>query len=149
MAMSEAAVQAEQSAAKTAIEAIARRHVQAWNSHDQAAFESLFTEDADFVNVLGQRAHGRVQIGADFGHIHRTFMRNTEITIEPPLVRAIGDHTAIAHIRWTMTGMERVPGWNTPDIRHGLLTYVAVGRNGEWKITALQNTEETSVPIPK
>jgi len=144
--MSEAAVQA---AARAAIEAIAKRHQQSWNTHDQSAFESLFTEDADFVNVLGQRAHGRSQIGADFGNIHRTFMRNTEITMEPPLVRAIGDHTAIAHIRWTMTGMERVPGWNVPDVRHGLLIYVAVERNGEWKITALQNTEEISVPMPK
>lgn len=147
--MSEAAVQAEYSEAKVAIEAIARRHQQAWNTHDRAAFESLFTDDADFVNVLGQRAHGRGQIGADFGNIHRTFMRNTEITMEPPLVRAIGDRTAIAHIRWTMTGMERVPGWNVPEVRHGMLIYVAIERAGEWKITALQNTEEISVPMPK
>lgn len=147
--MSEAAMQSEYSAAKGAIEAIARRHVQAWNTHDQAAFESLFTDDADFVNVLGQRAHGRAQIGADFGHIHRTFMRNTEIKMEAPIVRQIGDHTAIAHMRWSMTGMERVPGWNVPDIRHGMLLYVAVERGGEWKITVVQNTEELSVPIPK
>jgi uncharacterized protein (TIGR02246 family) len=149
MAMSEAAVQAEYSGAKLAIEAIARRHVQAWNSHDQAGFESLFTDDADFVNVLGQRAHGRAQIGADFGQIHRTFMRNTQITVEPPIVRALDERTAIAHIRWSMTGMERVPGWNVPDVRHGMLLYVAVERGGEWKISVVQNTEEISVPLPK
>jgi uncharacterized protein (TIGR02246 family) len=132
-----------------AIEAIVQRHEHAWNTHDRAAFEALFTEDADFVNVLGHHRHGRTGIGDDFEEIHRTFMRNTAIKIESSTVRAVDAHTAVAHIHWSMTGMERVPGWNVPDVRHGLLLYVAVQREGEWKIRVVHNTEKMNVPIPK
>lgn len=132
-----------------AVESLMRRHQEAWNTHDRAAFEALFTDDADFVNVLGHHRHGRTGIGEDFEQIHRTFMRNTAIQIESSTVRAVDAHTAIAHIPWSMTGMERVPGWNVPDVRHGLLLYVAVQREGEWKIRVVQNTEVANVPLPK
>ena len=134
------------------IEAVAdliRRHETAWNTHDRAAFESLFTEDADFVNVIGQRAIGRTQIGADFEQIHRSFMRSTQIKILSWDTRVIDDHAAIVRLRWEMTGMQTVPGRNTPDVRHGLLTYVEVQRQGEWKVTAVQNTDEIAVKMPE
>jgi uncharacterized protein (TIGR02246 family) len=132
-----------------AIESLMRRHEQAWNTHDRAAFEALFTDDADFVNVLGHHRHGRIGIGEDFEQIHRTFMRNTRIEIESADIRTVDAHTAIAHIHWSMTGMAPVPGWNTPDVRRGLLLYVAVERAGEWKIRVVQNTEKVDVPMPK
>lgn len=148
--MSTAAVWFQEVNADTrAIGEIIRRHEQAWNTHDRQAFESLFTEDADFVNVIGQRAIGREQIGADFENIHRTFMRNTRIQIVSWDARFIEARVAVVRLRWEMTGMQKVPGWNTPDVRNGLLTYVAVQRQGEWKVTAVQNTDEQNIPLPK
>jgi uncharacterized protein (TIGR02246 family) len=132
-----------------AIESLMQRHVQAWNTHDRAAFEALFTDDADFVNVLGHHRHGRTGIGEDFEQIHRTFMRNTAIQMESSTIRTIDAHTAIAHISWSMTGMEQVPGWDVPEVRHGILLYVAVQSEGQWKIRVVQNTEKMEVPMPK
>lgn len=137
----------DQISTTAALEGIMRKHQQAWNTHDRAAFESLFTEDADFVNVLGQHTQGRSRIGQDFEQIHRTFMRNTAIQIESSAVRVIDSQTAVAHVRWSMTGMEKVPGWNVPDVRHGILLYVAVKREGEWKISVVQNTEELPLKL--
>ncbi len=132
-----------------AVEALVRRHVAAWNAHDRRAYESLFTEEADFVNVIAQHTRGVTQIGQDFENIHRTFMRNSVIKTERPEVRPLTDESAIAHVRWEMTGVEKVPGWNVPDVRHGVLLYVLVKREGEWKVTAFQNTEEVPVKMPK
>ncbi|ABF39227.1 conserved hypothetical protein [Candidatus Koribacter versatilis Ellin345] len=132
-----------------AVEAIARKHEQAWNSHDRRAYEEMFTEEADFVNVIAQHARGRDHIGRDFEQIHRTFMRNSVLKTERPEVRPLTDDSAIAHIRWEMTGMEKLPGWNIPDVRRGVLLYVLVKRDGEWKVTAFQNTEEIAVKVPE
>jgi len=132
-----------------AVDEIVRRHVTSWNAHDRRAYESMFTEDADFVNVIAQHTRGRVQIGQDFEHIHRTFMRNSVLKAERPVVRPLTDDSAIAHVRWEMTGVEKVPGWNIPDVRHGVVLYVLVKRDGEWKIAAFQNTEEIPVQMPK
>ena len=132
-----------------AVEAIARKHEQAWNAHDHRAYETLFTEEADFVNVIAQHARGREAVARDFEQIHRTFMRNSVLKIEGSEVRPLTDDSAIAHIRWSMTGVEKVPGWNIPDVRHGIALYVLVKRDGEWKITAFQNTEEVPVRMPK
>ncbi len=45
----------EQDREKTAVIAVVQHFVDAWNLHDMDAFASLFPEDADFVNVIGQR----------------------------------------------------------------------------------------------
>jgi uncharacterized protein (TIGR02246 family) len=135
--------------ATAAIEAIIQKHVQAWNTHNRQAFESLFTEDADFVNVIGQRAIGREQIGADFEYIHQRFMRNTQLKIRDWDARFVAASVAVVRIRWEMTGMEQVPGWKTPDVRHGLISYVVVERNGAWKVTAVQNTDIQDIPVPR
>ncbi len=147
--MSQAAVERISTSLAEAVEEIQRRHVLAWNTHDRAAFESLFTEDADFVNVLAQHARGRIQIGLDFEYIHARFMRNSVVSMEKPQVRQLTETTAIAHHRWEMTGVEHVPGWNVPDVRHGLLLYVLVKQAGEWRIAAVQNTEEISITMPR
>jgi uncharacterized protein (TIGR02246 family) len=137
------------SAATAAIAEIIQNHEHAWNSHDRQAFEALFTDDADFVNVIGQRAIGRQQIGADFEQIHKTFMRNSQIKVLSWDARFVATGVAVVRFRWEMTGMGKIPGWNVPDVRHGLLSYVAVERNGEWKVTAVQNTDEQNIPVPK
>ena len=131
----------EAHAVDAAIHALVLRHKQAWNNHDAAAYGSLFTDDADFVNVVGQHATGRVAVEGDFAQIHRTFMRNSSLAIESVKVDQVDERTAIAHIHWSMTGVEKVPGWNVPDVRHGVAFYVVVERDGEWKVRAFQNTE--------
>ena len=142
-------VEIRENKSTTAIEALMRRHEEAWNAHDRAAFESLFTEDADFVNVVGQHAIGREAIGSDFEQIHRTFMRNSHVRMLHWSVRYIHAQVAVVRVRWEMTGVDKVPGWNVPDLRRGLLTYVVVEQKGEWKVTAIQNTEEINVAMPK
>src|SRR5690242_6674738 len=134
---------------QTAVDLLTQKHRIAWNTHDRSAYETLFTEDADFVNVVGQHSLGRKALADDFEHLHRTIMRNSHVELEEPLIRAIDDHSAIVRVRWSMTGVESVPGWKVPDVRHGRLLYVVVERGGEWKINAIQNTEEVPVHLPE
>lgn len=48
-----------------------------------------------------------------------------------------------------MTGMEKVPGWNSPAVRRGVMTYVLIRRGNQWKISAVDNTGVVDVTMPK
>jgi hypothetical protein len=53
-----------QTDAKPKIEAVLSALQQSWNRHDVAAFAAQFTENADFVNVVGMHVRGRPAIEA-------------------------------------------------------------------------------------
>jgi uncharacterized protein (TIGR02246 family) len=46
------------------IEAVLAALRESWNRHDMSAFASLFSENADFVNVLGMHLRGRPALEA-------------------------------------------------------------------------------------
>ena len=56
------------------IEAAIASLADAWNRHDGHAYAAAFAEDADFVNVLGQRQRGRAEITARHLELFRTIM---------------------------------------------------------------------------
>src|SRR5258707_2247200 len=94
--------------------------VEAWNRHDMKAYSAQFTEDADFVNVLGMLFRGRPQIEAVHIDLHRTIFKNSNLRAVSTTVRPVNDQVAVAHIAWEMTGAEGLPGWNVPELRKGM-----------------------------
>lgn len=132
-----------------AIAALIESHERAWNAHDPDQLIALFDEPMDFVNVLGMHHRSRESMRAEYAHIHATFMKNTVIRMRPNDARLLSSDVAIAHAHWEMTGVGKVQGWNVPDVRHGIMTYVLVRRNDGWKISAAQNTDVVEVPLPK
>lgn len=127
----------------------------AWNRHDMVAFGKLFAPDADFVNVGGQWWKGRASIQAHHAYSHGAIsqaaavsqgvadhpqyygiFRTSTMTFDSTDVRLIRPDVAIARVAWHLMGDTR-----TSTMRRGMLLFV-VGRNqGEWRITAAQNTE--------
>lgn len=57
-----------------ALSSVVSRFIKAWNSHDMKAFANLFTEDADFVNVIGLWWKGRGDIQKQHELLHATRM---------------------------------------------------------------------------
>lgn len=51
-----------------------------WNRHDMEAFAQLFTEDADFVNVIGLWWKGRPEIKQAHEASHATMLRTATST---------------------------------------------------------------------
>lgn len=136
---------------RTAIHQAIEEMILGWNRHDMRQCMSPFADDADFVNVLGTHFRGVEQIYASHLQIHKTFMRNSTLEVQDVSLRPAGAEAAIAHLRWEMKGMEPVPGWNQPGIRHGLMTLVFLRVDGRWRITAAHNTDEVRVegqPLP-
>ncbi len=124
-------------------------HEAAWNAHDANALISLFDEPMDFVNVLGMHHQTKESMWREYRHIHDTFMKHSVIRMRLYDARLLSPDVAVAHAHWEMTGVAAVPGWKVPDVRHGVMTYVLVRRDGRWKISAAQNTDVVEVPMPK
>jgi uncharacterized protein (TIGR02246 family) len=134
--------------AESKIEAVLAALQDSWNRHDMPAFAAQFTQDADFVNVLGVRQRGRPAIEAQHIAIHKTVFRNSQLRTLGQSVRFLTSQVAVAHVDWEMTGHETpaVEGWKLPAVRKGVLTAILVCEGDAWRIAALHNTD--TVPVP-
>lgn len=114
----------------------------AWNAHDMAALESLFHEDATFVNRFGHYVRGVDEIIALHAPIHETIYSDS--TLENELIDAviIGDDVAIVHFWSRLTvGAVHPAGPHSVDT---LIQAVLVRRNDLWLIKALENVTLTN-----
>jgi uncharacterized protein (TIGR02246 family) len=133
--------------AKAQIEAVVSALTESWNRHDMTAYAAQFTEDADFVNVVGMHWRGCREIEAQHAHLRRTIFRNSTLRDLDRSVRLLDRGVALPHVRWEMIGHESLPGWHIPEIRHGVLTAVLVQKGEGWRVTAVQNTDIVPLPI--
>jgi len=125
---------------------VVAEHERAWNAHDADGLIALFEDPMDFVNVLGMHQRSREALRLEYQHIHATFMKNTVIRMRLNDARRLSDGIAVAHAYWEMSGMEKLAGWNAPEVRRGVMTYVLQRRGEKWKITAAQNTDVVELP---
>ena len=131
------------------IDTVVSAVVEAWNRHDMQAYAAQFTEDADFVNVIGMHFRGRPQIESVHVDLHRTIFKNSILRAVNTTVRSVNDQVALAHVAWEMTGAEGLPGWNVPELRKGMMSLVLVRTGDRWLITAAHNTDAVPLELPK
>ena len=119
--------------------------IRAWNSHDMKAFGELFTEDADFVNVVGKWWKGRARIQAEHERSHATRFKGTTLVETNTTVRLVRPDVAVLHFEWELSG-ERDPDGKPAITRHGIMQIVSVQQAGTWRIISAQNTN-TMPPV--
>ena len=93
------------------IDAAIAELAETWNRHDGLAYAAVFADDADFVNVLGMRSHGRAEIAERHVHLLQTIMRKSVLHILHHSVRFLTETIALAHVKWEEEGPRlRPPG---------------------------------------
>jgi uncharacterized protein (TIGR02246 family) len=130
--------------ATTKIEGFVHAVIDAWNRHDMRAYAACFTQDADFVNVVGMHWRGRPEIEACHIRLHETVFRDTSLRTLEWTVRFLGPEVGLVHISWEMTGAVGTENWQVPKVRHGVMTLVLVpAAEAEfgWLATSAHNTE--------
>ena len=134
--------------AEAKIEAVLAALPESWNRHDMVAYSSHFTEDADFINILGMHWRGRPAIEANHIVNHKAMFSKSRLESLSHTIRFLTPEVAVAHVNWQMTGHEigRSQEWQPAAVRKGVLTAVLVPDGDTWRITALHNTD--IVPIP-
>jgi len=130
---------------------VVNRFAENWNKHDMGAFGSLFTSNADFVQVNGVWWKGREEIQKNVEFLHGTIPQSSVGVTLPPSaygvfrasiyrfehidVRFLTKDVAVAHILWAQLGD---PRFTEP--RRGMLSFVVTSEHDHWLINAAQNT---------
>ena len=114
--------------------------IEAWNQHDAKAFSMVFAEDADFTNVRGTSAHGRMEVEKFHAPMFATKLKDTHQTITEIKIRFITPDVAAVDARWEMTGAKDPDGQDVP-LRKGLLNFVMTRSSGQWLITVMHNMD--------
>jgi uncharacterized protein (TIGR02246 family) len=93
----------------TSPEQIATGFAAAWNAADAGLLSELFTEDADFVNVVGLWWNTRSQIRDNHAYGFRHMFPHTLMTLGKVVSRQLGPDVAVVHTAWTLTGQITPP----------------------------------------
>jgi uncharacterized protein (TIGR02246 family) len=122
------------------IRTIETQQAEAWNHHDAKAYATLFTEDADVVNVLGWWWKGRPQLESKLTAAYAFVFRESTLTIDEVDIKFLNPEMAIAHVRWSMTGAKSATGNASQIPQQGIQTQVLQKHAGKWLIAVFQNT---------
>jgi uncharacterized protein (TIGR02246 family) len=107
--------------------------VAAWNAHDMKRFASLFSEDADFVNVAGMWWHGRDEIERNHAVVHASRFRESVLDASLAAFKEVSPNVGVAHVTWRLD----VGGV----VRRGVFTWTLQERDGAVEIVAAHNTD--------
>ncbi|MBZ9990859.1 SgcJ/EcaC family oxidoreductase [Mesorhizobium sp. BH1-1-5] len=108
----------------------------AWNRHDMDDFAVLFSEDANFVNVVGMWWKNRAEIEAAHRATHGAMFRDSRLEGIVSSVVELSPGLASLHYRWTLTGASAPDG-----SREGILLLVVKKEQSGWRIKVAQNTD--------
>ncbi|MCK2201514.1 SgcJ/EcaC family oxidoreductase, partial [Corynebacterium callunae] len=83
---------------------VAENFVAAWNKANADEIAELFSEDADFVNVVGLWWNSRKQIRDAHAYGFDRMFPDTVMTLNKVTTRLLGVDVAVVHAAWTMEG---------------------------------------------
>ena len=112
----------------------------AWNKHDAKVFSNVFSEDADFTNVVGKGSTGRNEIEKFHAPGFSTKWKDSYQKITKRKVRFIKPDVAAVDAWWEMTGIKGPEGQDMPP-RKGLLNFIMTKNSDTWLITVMHNMD--------
>ena len=136
-----------------AIKDVAFKFEKAWNEHNMDAMFDLFTEDAEWVNIVGMYWVGRANVKKAHQDFHATMFKNTPLKIDEITVRKITSDTAVAVLNLSM-GDFTTPSGETIKNSKDRLSLILVKQKNRWLIahghnTVIDTRAEQSNPIKK
>jgi uncharacterized protein (TIGR02246 family) len=138
-AQTQGAVVTEEDREKTTIVAVVQHFVDAWNRHDMDALGSVFSEDADFVNVIGQRWIGREAIKEAHAPHHATIFKSSKLSVQDISVRFLKPGVAVLRCIPKLSGQLDAASNILPP-RYTMLTFIMMKAGDEWIVVVAQNT---------
>lgn len=116
----------------------------AWNKGDSLAWANLFSEDADFVHVLGGHFSGKAAIEAGHRTIFDTIYKDSTNKFEVEKIRFAGDNVAIVFV----FAMLKITQPEMPPQLKARPTLILQRQYGGWKIVTFQSTLVTPEVAP-
>ncbi|HET9934097.1 MAG TPA: SgcJ/EcaC family oxidoreductase [Polyangiaceae bacterium] len=137
---------------ETEIRKVLAQQEDAWNRHDAKAWVAAFSDDAEFINILGTSLQGRAEIERRHAEIFRTIFSHSHVSVQTRKVRALGSGAALAETDYQLRDYDRLPPGIRPTDPDGTLRtrlkYVWELRPEGWRIVSAQNTAILPSPPP-
>lgn len=124
---------------EAAIRRLVSEMTDGFNRHDAAAYMRLYTPDADFVSVRGEKAKGRSHAEQELAAIFKTRAKEATLKTKEVDVRFIRPDVALVHVTNELGGLVAPDGRKLPPHDETSLR-VFVKNDGTWQVTAFQNT---------
>ena len=122
-----------------AIRNIILQMTEGFNNHDAKAATQMYTSDADFVNVRGDKYTGAAEIQQKLAAILSTRAKQATLKTLHVTVRFVNPELAIAHVANELSGLVDSAGLNLP-AHQELSIRVLIKEKNSWKVTAFHNT---------
>jgi uncharacterized protein (TIGR02246 family) len=108
----------------------------AWNAEDGTAFAAAFTDDADFIHILGGYYTGRAAIEAGHRMIFGTIYKGSIVRYSVEKIRFVRPDVAMIFLRQHLEFFEN----GEPRELDARPTALAEKIAGKWKVATMQNT---------
>ncbi|RKG73467.1 SgcJ/EcaC family oxidoreductase [Corallococcus terminator] len=125
---------------------------QAWNAHDAKAWTQDFTDDADFINIVGTVFQGREEIETRHAAIFASIFKTSHANVTVRKLTFPTPDIAVVDTVHEVTGHSGLPPGvqNTQDgLLRTQMRYVMKRTDTGWRIVAGQNTDVKPPPAPR
>ena len=115
--------------------------VEGWNKRDAITLANLFTEDAEFVNVVGLWWHTRYDIWKAHDYGLRVIFNESRLEIRKLTVKEVTSTVAVVHARMKLSGQTSFGGVKKPADRTNVFSFVVKKEGKGWVCVSAHNTD--------
>ncbi|MDZ7805876.1 MAG: SgcJ/EcaC family oxidoreductase [Gracilimonas sp.] len=115
--------------------------IEAWMLRDADYLASLFTEDAEFVNVVGLWWHNRDDITQAHAYGFDKIFGNSDLRLMETTVKHLSDDIAVVHARMRLKNQTPSKKDETPSIRQNIFSFVVKKLGDKWICKSAHNTD--------
>ena len=115
--------------------------VEAWMNRDANMLSSLFTEEAEFVNVVGLWWHNRKDIERAHAYGFENIFGESDLRIMESSVKYLHEDVAVVHARMRLKNQTQKGEVRTPSIRQNIFSFVVQKQEGSWVCVSAHNTD--------
>ena len=138
------------STAEALIRNLLDEQIAAWNAGDAEGWCRDFTEDSEFVNIIGARFEDRDANVRRHAELFATIFKGSRLAMREVRIRVLGSSAAFAHLVLDLTGFSRLPPGIRPSIGNDVLRtrmhYVLIHDGTRWWIVFSQNSAVMPMP---
>lgn len=95
--------------------------IAAWNAGDAEGWCKDFTEDSEFVNIIGARFENRGANMRRHAELFATIFKDSRLALREMRIRVLGTSAAFADLVLDLTGFSKLPPGIRPSIGNDVL----------------------------
>lgn len=129
------------------VTSVLQQFIDSWNAKDLDEFGRLFTQEAEFTDVVGQTAIGREAIIKQHVFPFERVMKLATFEMNDAYIRRLSSHLILVSAVWKVSGSITPDGKPLPD-RNGVLQLVLEETNDQFRIQLVHNSDN-ALPYEK